>query len=201
MKELDREIFFALFAGTEPGSLLFVMVALTIIGRGYALWILALLSLVPARLSQLGGRTWISPRMQRIAREMLLTLIGIAIVVFVTKLVVQRPRPYVELGLLPAGGRVPTDFSFPSGHAAGAFGFAAFLVARLALRTPLAFALFGLAAAIGVSRIYLGVHFPSDVGVGALLGASVAWLSGRKLRRREHAQLAKRGVAGADSAA
>ncbi len=61
--------------------------------------------------------------------------------------------------------------SFPSGHAATSFACAALL----AWLTPLPkVALFGLAALIAFSRVYVGVHYPLDVLGGAALGLAIA---------------------------
>ena len=67
--------------------------------------------------------------------------------------------------------RVPTDHSFPSGHTATSFA-AALVLARAVPQRAWLFYL--LAAAIGFSRIYVGVHYPIDVLGGALLGLLVA---------------------------
>lgn len=192
--ELDRTIFLALFGGEQPGLALHLMVALTVIGRGYILWAIAALALVPARWMRPFPR--FTPRAQRIAREMLMVLITVTILVYVGKAIVQRPRPYLELHLIPLGGHAPRDFSFPSGHAAGAFGFASFLCARLRPRASVATALLLFAFGIGLSRIYLGAHFPTDVLAGALLGSTAGGIAGHRLRAREateleRAQLAK----------
>lgn len=67
---------------------------------------------------------------------------------------------------------VPADqFSFPSGHTCGAF-----LVATAAsgLEPELALVLFPWATLVGLSRVFLGVHFPTDIAAGALLGTSLA---------------------------
>lgn len=67
--------------------------------------------------------------------------------------------------------RVPTDHSFPSGHTATSFA-AALVLARAVPRRAWLF--YVLAAAIGFSRIYVGVHYPLDVLGGALVGLLVA---------------------------
>lgn len=84
------------------------------------------------------------------------------------KQIVRRPRP--QLAGLPALTSTPTKLSFPSAHTstsvAGAISYA-----RLGLP---AVPLFALAKGLALSRLYLGVHYPSDIAAGALLGALVA---------------------------
>lgn len=87
----------------------------------------------------------------------------------------ERSRPSEAIGFDALVG-VPASPSFPSGHAMTAFA-AAGAIAVLAPR--LRFAVLGVAAVIGISRVYLGVHFWFDVVAGALiglaLGLAVAW--------------------------
>ena len=84
------------------------------------------------------------------------------------KVIVHRHRPY-EHQLGP-----PTSsYSFPSGHAATSFACATVLSA-LAPRWRVPF--FVLATMIALSRLYNGVHYPTDVVAGALLGVFVALL-------------------------
>lgn len=96
---------------------------------------------------------------------------------------IDRPRPaHADPGIETAVG-TPGSPSFPSGHTATAFAAAAVVGAFYPrLRWPL----YGLAALVGVSRIYLGVHFALDVIAGALLGLSIglgiAWAA-KKGRR------------------
>jgi membrane-associated phospholipid phosphatase len=83
---------------------------------------------------------------------------------FAVKLVVRRPRPVLE-GLPPLGG-APSSLSFPSAHATSSFAVA---VAMTRVE-PLAAIAFLLAFALALGRPYLGMHYPSDVVAGALLG-------------------------------
>ncbi len=85
---------------------------------------------------------------------------------FGIKLMVKRPRPTLE-GLPPLGG-APSSLSFPSAHATASFA-AATAMSRFA--PELKPALFGAATTMAVTRPYLGMHYPSDVVAGALLGS------------------------------
>jgi undecaprenyl-diphosphatase len=86
---------------------------------------------------------------------------------YVVKLAVRRPRPVLE-GLPPLGG-APSSLSFPSAHSTSSFACATAMT-RVA---PEAAVLFLLAAAIAACRPYLGMHYPSDVVGGTLLGAAL----------------------------
>jgi undecaprenyl-diphosphatase len=79
------------------------------------------------------------------------------------KLAIGRRRPVIED--LPHLMATPTGLSFPSSHATSSFA-AARAFGRLLPAVPL----YGAALAMGFSRLYLGVHYPSDVAAGAALG-------------------------------
>lgn len=86
---------------------------------------------------------------------------------YVVKLIVKRPRPVLE-GLPPLGG-APSSLSFPSAHATSSFAVATAMT-RVA---PEAAIVFALAAALSLGRPYLGMHYPSDVLAGAILGVAL----------------------------
>ncbi len=83
---------------------------------------------------------------------------------YAIKLLVKRPRPVLE-GLPPLGG-APSSLSFPSAHATSSFA-----VATAMVRVDPAMAgAFVVAFALSLGRPYLGMHYPSDVLAGAVLG-------------------------------
>ena len=94
----------------------------------------------------------------------------------IVKPVFRRRRPHVGRDVLVVGIRT-TDASFPSGHSASSFAAATAMAAFYPKISPLVFAL---AAGVGVSRVHLGHHFPSDVAVGGVIGIAagslLAWL-------------------------
>jgi len=103
-------------------------------------------------------------------------LAGEEVLQYVLKSAFHRARPVAFFG------RSPTDYSFPSGHALGSLCFYAMLAGLLSLRirnqSVRALIWVGSAAlilAIGISRIYLGVHYPSDVLAGYLV--AMVWVS------------------------
>ncbi|MFM8330690.1 MAG: phosphatase PAP2 family protein [Candidatus Methylumidiphilus sp.] len=92
---------------------------------------------------------------------------------FVLKNVCRRDRPPVVLNI--KSFIVPSDrFSFPSGHTSAAFLMATLLAWYLPFWVP---ALFAWAVLVGMARVVLGVHFPTDTLIGAVMGSSAALLS------------------------
>jgi undecaprenyl-diphosphatase len=90
---------------------------------------------------------------------------------FAVKLAVRRRRPQLD-GLPPLGG-APSSLSLPSAHATASFA-AATAMSRIAPRR--APALYAVATAMGLTRPYLGMHYPSDVVAGAALGLALGRL-------------------------
>jgi undecaprenyl-diphosphatase len=92
------------------------------------------------------------------------------------KPIFRRRRPFVNREVLVVGLRT-ADASFPSGHTASSFAAATALSIFYPNAAPLVFTL---ATLVGVSRVHLGHHFPSDVAVGGMIGIGTgtmtAWL-------------------------
>ena len=124
--------------------------------------------------------------------------VGVAALMnIVIKHIVKRPRPLVETLITETG------YSFPSGHAMVAvavFGFLAYIVYETIRNKPIRLLLSGACVAVGVlialTRVYLGVHYFSDILCGAMLGFAVVTISimghkvmitlASKKKRREH---------------
>ncbi len=99
-------------------------------------------------------------------------LIGFIITNVCIKNVVARIRPYEVIEGLEMLGVKPSDFSFPSGHSTCSA--AASLVLFFMLPKRAGVPLLALGILICLSRLYVGVHYPTDVLAGALIGAAAA---------------------------
>ncbi len=98
----------------------------------------------------------------------------------ILKPLVGRLRPFAVNTAVELLVDAPLDASFPSGHTAASF---AAVFALKAAGSPLWRPALALAAVIAFSRMYLYVHWPSDVAAGALLGAGMGYLGAWLVRR------------------
>jgi len=114
---------------------------------------------------------------KRRVREGLFALIAIggsALLNLAAKPLFARDRPSLWESIAPEG-----NYSFPSGHAMGSMTLACVLVLlcwRTRWRWPIVIAMSAFVAVVGLSRIYLGVHYPSDILAGWT--AAIAWSFG-----------------------
>lgn len=99
------------------------------------------------------------------------------------KAAIDRPRPSISDAAVHPLVAVPASSSMPSGHALTSFAAAVALGAVAPRARPW---LLALAAMIAASRVYLGLHYPGDVIVGAAIGAAVGLCSSAVLRRLVH---------------
>ena len=159
---MDAALFTLINAGHRPW-LDDLMLLASALGRAGFIWlaIAAIAAVFPAR--------------RMAAWRMVLVLAASYLVVDVLiKPVVDRPRPYEVVAEARLIDQRPTTASFPSGHAARAFA-GALAASRVFPAGQIVW--WPLAAAVAISRVYVGAHWPSDVLAGALLGLAVAWFT------------------------
>ncbi|MDR3277296.1 MAG: phosphatase PAP2 family protein [Oscillospiraceae bacterium] len=159
----------------NSGAITAAMVFFSSIGNAGAVWLLAAAALLLRRKTRARGVT-------------LLVCLALCMLVnnLLLKNLIARPRPFDALPWLTARIARPADFSFPSGHTAAAFAAACALARGFSRR--IAIPAYLLASLIAVSRVYVGVHYPSDVLAGVLVGTlcgflGVYLLTGRHGRR------------------
>lgn len=107
-------------------------------------------------------------------------LLGLLLGNVILKNIIARPRPCWLVENVQMLVEMPMDFSFPSGHTLSSF-IAAFVMLRRDKR--IGFFAFVLASLIAFSRIYLFVHFPTDI-LGALIIATLIYLGLRRHIRK-----------------
>ena len=130
-------------------------VGTTRLGDGWV-WLAALVALL------IGG-----DRFRRVAGAGVLAGLAASAAFAALKRRFRRPRPCEWIAHPWSRIRPPDRFSFPSGHTINAFAISTVLASQWPLLLP---ALLAVAAAIGASRVALGLHYVSDVVAGAVLG-------------------------------
>lgn len=175
VQNLDGEILLQIQQHLRTDMLTPFMKIVTFLGNGGWFWILCAVVLLAI------------PKTRKTGYAAVFSLIFGAIVTnLLLKNIVARPRPFAEIeALIPLIAK-PTDFSFPSGHTTASFAVA--LVMFRMLPKKIGIPAVVLAALVAFSRLYLGVHYPTDVLVGflvALMGSTVAvWIVRTKMGNR-----------------
>lgn len=154
-----------------------IMLFITSLGDGGFIWIAIglLLMIIPA----IGKEQREHLKERRMAGlKVLLSLVLTAICVnLVLKNIIQRPRPFqVDTSVIPL--IFPGETSFPSGHTASSFTAAC---AIFFYRRKAGIAALILASAIAFTRLYLFVHFPTDILGGAVVGIICAIIVNKKV--------------------
>ena len=105
--------------------------------------------------------------------ELILGTLTLWIVVELVKALVRRPRPFIRITQARVVGSRAIGRSFPSGHTSQAFFTATLMAQHFHVDALMVLLLYSLALFIGITRMYVGAHYPRDVLAGAILGS--AW--------------------------
>jgi membrane-associated phospholipid phosphatase len=159
-QRLDTWVFLSFnVRGSRPHWLDRIMVGFTQIGNGIAtLGIALVLFLASDRL---------------LSYELMLGTLTLWLVVELVKFVVHRSRPFIRLAKVRIVGYRARGRSFPSGHTSQAFFMATLMVHHFHASVWVAILLYAIALLVGITRMYVGAHYPRDVLAGAILGS--AW--------------------------
>lgn len=147
----------------------FVMPLITALGNAGAIWIILALLMLALKQYRKTGLT--------LSVALILCLLVGSVVL---KPLVARPRPFTFDDTAMLLISAPKDFSFPSGHTMASFASAFVLILSPAdiIKTPQKIAVIIIASLISFSRLYLFVHYPTDVIAGIVLAyliAKIAW--------------------------
>lgn len=113
-----------------------------------------------------------------LAYELILGTITLWLLVETIKFIVRRSRPFILLTQTRIVGLQASGRSFPSGHTSQAFFLATILSAQFQFKIWVTLTLYGLAVLVGLTRMYVGAHYPRDVLAGAILGSVWGSLTG-----------------------
>ena len=145
--------------GPRPLWLDWMMLGFTQIGNGIA-------SLVMALVLFLAGD-------RLLAYELILGTLTLWLVVELVKILAHRSRPFIKLTQTRIVGYRAGGRSFPSGHTSQAFFMATLMAQHFHVSIWGVCLLYAIALLVGITRMYVGAHYPRDVLAGAILGT--AW--------------------------
>ncbi|APR99378.1 phosphatase PAP2 family protein [Pajaroellobacter abortibovis] len=168
IETIDHQLFFAFYHDPIPFALLIFWVSWTWLGSSWSL-----LGIVPFLFP---------PKTRLIALFLSGTQLATNGLVWILKHAINRPRPFLVYPIHPLLHVSQLYSSFPSGHSSRGFATASFFICFIlyqpyslhtsskTIRLVEVFGIAGIATAIGLSRISLRLHYPSDVIAGACLG-------------------------------
>ena len=172
IQNLDGEILLLIQQYLRSGVLTPVMKVITFLGNGGWFWILCAVILLAVPKTRKAG-----------CAAILSVIFGFLVTNVLLKNLVARPRPFAVINALTPLIAKPTDFSFPSGHTTVSFAVALVIARMLPKKYGVPAVI--LAALVAFSRLYLGVHYPTDVLAGfvvALVGSTLAvWIVRKKM--------------------
>ncbi len=113
-----------------------------------------------------------------LAYELILGTLTLWLVVELVKLLVRRRRPFIRLSQARIVGRRAGGRSFPSGHTSQAFFMATLVAGYFHAGVWAVCLLYASALLVGITRLYVGAHYPRDMLAGAILGSAWGLLGG-----------------------
>lgn len=166
--KIDMEILKFIQSNLRCDLLDTAMPLITKLGNGGILWIIcSLLLIIFPKTRKVGTAVAVSLALEALCCNVIL------------KPAVARLRPCDVDTTVQLLISHPGEFSFPSGHSGASFAAASALFFG---KSPLGIPAFILAALIGFSRLYLYVHYPTDVLAGALIGIALGWIGNLLIR-------------------
>jgi membrane-associated phospholipid phosphatase len=145
--------------GSRPVWLDWTMLGFTQIGNGIAALAIGLILFLSG--------------IHLVAYEFILGTITLWMLVELLKALVRRSRPIIRVTQTRIVGYQAIGQSFPSGHTSQAFFMATLLATYFHANPWIVFPLYAMALLVGITRMYVGAHYPRDVLAGAILGS--AW--------------------------
>ncbi len=153
---LDKEIILYIFYHLRHPLLDKIMVSITSLGNYGIIWIIIIVMMI-----------WIKKNRSTGLMITLTLILSGLIGNVLLKNIIQRPRPFVALEL-PIIIPISESFSMPSGHTLSSFA-VAFIIVDLVKEKWLKTSVIILAAVISLSRVYLCVHYPTDIIAGVII--------------------------------
>ena len=145
--------------GRRPFWLDRIMLAFTQVGNGFTTLIIAVLLFLVNE--------------SYLASELILGTLTLWLLVELVKFSIHRSRPFIKLVQTRIVGFRPAGLSFPSGHTSQVFFMATLVTQHFHPSVWVVFLLYATALLVGLTRMYVGAHYPRDVLAGAILGT--AW--------------------------
>lgn len=174
--QLDGGILLWIQEYVRSTSLSVVLAPYTMLGDAGLMWIALSLAMLCFRKTRKAG-----------ALALCAMALGLVVTNLTIKPLVSRPRPWLMVEGLGHIVEEKDPNSFPSGHTCAAFAAAMVWVRTLPWRWGRVTAVV-LAVLMGLSRLYVGVHYPSDVLAGAVIGSLCAWAAWKVIQVHEDRQ-------------
>jgi membrane-associated phospholipid phosphatase len=169
----------------------FSLIALSLlwsVGQRFDVWVFAALNLRGYHSRWMDGAMWLTTQIgsagfaallavgayalgnRPLAIELVLGTLTLWLLVELIKAFTDRARPFNLLRETRVIGRRQPGLSFPSGHTAQTLFIVALCISHFQLSLGIATGLYGIAALVAFTRVYVGAHYPRDVIAGAILG-------------------------------